>query len=108
MIVVRLVIVLFGVFLAVLVLSLQNGQIFTNSLIAVLILLGPIVRAWAISIDSHSPDHRRSWLLLTIVLALFTFSIVANLPSAYRSQKRFNEAKQRAKDVALKAKGNSR
>jgi hypothetical protein len=47
-------------------------------------------------------------LLLTIVLALFTFSIVANLPSAYRSQKRFNEAKQRAQDFAPETKGNSR
>ncbi len=104
----RLVIVLSGVFLAVLLLSLQNGQIFTNSLIALLILLGPIVRAWAISIGSRSPDHRRSWLLLTIVLALFAFSIVANLPSAYRSQKQFNEAKQRAKDAAAEPKGNGR
>jgi ABC-type Fe3+ transport system permease subunit len=100
---VRLVIVLSGVILAVLILSLQNGQIFTNSLIALLLLLGPIVRAWAISISSRSPDHRRSWLLLTVVLALFAFSIVANLPSAYRSQKQFNETKRRAEDAATEA-----
>jgi uncharacterized membrane protein len=105
---VRLVIVLFGVFLAVLLLSLQNGQIFTNSLIALLLLLGPIVRAWAISINSRSPDQRKSWLLLTIVLALFAFSIVANLPSAYRSQKQFNEVKHRAQNIAPEAKGNGR
>src|ERR1051326_394957 len=65
---VRLVIVLLGVFLAVLLLSLQNGQTFTNSLIALLILLGPIVRAWGLSIDSRSADKRRSWRLLTIVI----------------------------------------
>jgi hypothetical protein len=47
-------------------------------------------------------------LLLTIVLALFAFSIVANLPSAYRSQKQFNEAKHRAPDAALEVKGTGR
>jgi hypothetical protein len=105
---VRLVIVLLGVFLAVLLLCLQNGQTFTNSLIALLILLGPIVRAWGLSIDSRSADHRKSWRLLTIVMALFAFSIVANLPAAYRSQGEFNAVKQRAQDAAPDAKGNDR
>jgi hypothetical protein len=105
---VRLVIVLFGVVLAVCLLSLQNGQSFTNSLIALLVLLGPIVRAWALSIDSHSPDHRRSWRLLTIVMALFAFSIVANLPSAYRSQREFNAVKPRAQGPAPEGKANGR
>jgi hypothetical protein len=103
---VRLAVVLLGVLLAVCILSLLNGQSFTNSLIALVILLGPIVRSWTLSIDSPSPDHRRSWRLLTIVLALFAFSIVANLPSAYRFQRQFNEAKQRAKDAAAEPKRN--
>jgi hypothetical protein len=41
-------------------------------------------------------------------MALFALSIVANLPSAYRSQREFNEANHRAQGPAAEAEGNGR
>jgi hypothetical protein len=101
----RLAPILLGLFFAGGVLWFHNGQAFTSSLVALFVLIAPIVRAALYSIDPRTPSKKRAWRLLAISMALLALGLVARLPSAYRSQREFNDAAHGAQVASEKAEG---
>ncbi len=88
----RVAIVLVCLCMGAIPLCLLNGQTFTNALIALPFFLVPIVVCAAFAQDQRTPDdQKRAWRLATMLTALLAISIILTLPSAYRSQERFNK-----------------
>jgi hypothetical protein len=81
-------------------LLLLNGQFFTNSLISLLLFSIAIGICMSYAVGKRTAeDRRRAWRLVTILLVVTAIAIVANLRSSYRSQKNFNELRNRIRQL---------
>src|SRR4051794_2364868 len=89
---------------AVIALLLLNGQTFTNALVAmaIAVLAVGVCAASALSRKAGKGERQR-WGLTTLIMAMLAASILARLPNAYRFQRQFNQARQQARSLHLKA-----
>jgi uncharacterized membrane protein YoaK (UPF0700 family) len=89
---------------AVTSLLLLNGQTFTNALVS-LALVAVAIGVCAASALSRKAGkvERQRWGLTTLLLAMLAACILARLPDAYRFQRRFDQARQRARSLLPKA-----
>ncbi len=90
----KVAIVLLFLCLGLIPLWLLNGQIFTNTLVAIPFFLVPIVLCARFAMDRRTPEEQmRAWRLATVLAALLAIIILLTLPSAYRFQAAFNRTK---------------
>jgi hypothetical protein len=88
-------------FLGVLPLLQLNGQAFTNALFALPFFLAATALCSATALDRRTPEHRkRTWRFAIMLTGLLAIVIILGLPSARRSQDRFNESIIRARQLA--------
>ena len=77
----------------VLPLFLLDGQFFTHSLVALPFFLAATAVSALSVLDSRIADeHKRAWMLATLLPALLVIGLLAGLRSSYRAQSNFNDA----------------
>ena len=77
----------------VLPLLLLDGQFFTHSLLALPFFLAATAVTALSALDSRIADeHKRAWMLATLLPALLAIGLIASLRSSYQAQSGFNNA----------------